>query len=487
MAVIENNSSDLFNFLKSRFELSDVLDENGKVTTEDSKMKVFSFDFTVNNHDLGSIVVSILDDNESSNSIKVYFGNDISESDDEAQKEFHKFLLDLRKFAKSHVLGFDVRDINKSRLTKRDISPVFESQFGALGGSVKTSVQPLENLKLIIKHSARIDPTSKNARSRRINRVYIANDKGERFLLPFTGLRACRAVARHIHNGGTLYDDKGESICQLVDELVSLQKFARKMRSFQVEDPKIKSVCQSVAERISAIKSQLSSMTTQGGYLRHAESLSNEPFEVDDEHLDNSMFGDLDEESQQALPYVWRAHNNRNLKEIDEFTDWVNEAERVGSAGQSSPLWNIQDELPGNVHKPKKKDVSGKESPLSLLSDADNKSNQGMASPLSMPRVDEPNRYKSKKEFEDDEDLTGDESPLSLVNEKDDMLDEFSLNCPYGKETALTHIKAQQILDHEGIHLDKASIRKMFGEEPIEKDKLQAYIDRKNNQDSFGE
>src|ERR1039457_657732 len=214
---VENTSAQLIDFLKDRFEIADSVNDKGAFTDDPTEIKVFSFNYiNKKGEDKGSVVISLLDDSESSNSLKIYFGQDLGDADSETRTEWYEFLQSIRQFAKMHLLGFDVRNINKSQITKRgvekdliltkeDIEPMFESSFGPIDGTVKTSRQPLDKMTIIIKHSARVDPSVKNSRSRRIEKIYLANEKGERFLLPFKSLLAARAMARHIETGGTPY------------------------------------------------------------------------------------------------------------------------------------------------------------------------------------------------------------------------------------------------------------------------------------------
>ena len=53
--------------------------------------------------------------------MKIYFGQELADTDIETKHEWYNFLKELRQFAKMHMLGFDVRNINKSKLTRRDV------------------------------------------------------------------------------------------------------------------------------------------------------------------------------------------------------------------------------------------------------------------------------------------------------------------------------------------------------------------------------
>ncbi len=285
---VSNNSSATFEFLKARWSLTQTLDNKGKMTTDPSQMKVFGFDYiSQSGKSLGNIVISLLSGDESSESMKIYFGKDIANSDGKSQKEFYKFLTSLRVFAKSHMLGFNVRDINRNQLNQKSMKNMFEaslnadglsrrgimeSQFGILDGSVMTSRQPLDSLKLIIKHSERVNPDSRGARSRRIDKIFLANDKGERFLLPFKSLKGARAIARHVSTGGTPYDSIGEAICAHVDEVSCLNKFLRVAKT-ELSDPVVCAISELVKTRVMEIKKLLTSLCSSKGYTNNSSRL----------------------------------------------------------------------------------------------------------------------------------------------------------------------------------------------------------------------
>jgi len=328
MPILDVNiSDDLFNFLKDRFKLTPGVDASGKTTNKPEEMKVFSFDFkNAAQRELGCVVLSLLDDAESRDSVKVYFGQELAELTGDEQTEWYEFLKEIRQFAKSHMLGFDVRNLNHPTITKRDIEPMFESTFSPIEGSVKTSKQSLDNATLVIKHSARIDPAIKNARSRKIDRIYVTTRSGEKFLLPFKMLLAARAMARHVNNGGTPYDAIGKNITQMVEELVSLRRFARTLQHKNL-NPEQSTAIVSVQNRVDAIKRTLTSLISDRGYSTNHAQLQVDDTEYTDEYSDLFDGVDLDEKNTEALPYVIKSYNNRPTisPEEEQLTEWISE------------------------------------------------------------------------------------------------------------------------------------------------------------------
>jgi hypothetical protein len=370
---INSISSDLINLLKDRYEISDSVNEQGKFTDDPAEMKVFSFDFTNSKgEDKGCVVLSLLDDSESSNSVKIYFGQELANSDADTKKEWYAFLQDIRQFSKTHLLGFDVRNINKSKITRRDVEkdltlvredlePMFEGSFGPIDGTAKTSHQKLDgsSIKLVIKHTNKIDPHIKNGRSRRIQKIYLVNQNNERFLLPFKNLVAARAMARHIENGGTPYDNVGRDICQLVEEMTSLSKFYRTHKNIKFTNRQASYALESARERYLEIKKNLASLSTKGGYTKNSSLLTGNAGELDD---DDEMFEDIfdgiemDEDNQMALAHVMKAYRaHPKLDEEDDFEKWVAAANGQG-LGQNVIMDDDKEdeELESKMHESRK-------------------------------------------------------------------------------------------------------------------------------------
>jgi len=409
---IQNISAGLYEFLRNRFEL-ECTDAKGRSTTDPEDMKIFAFDFTaLGGKDAGCVVISLLDDGESTSSLKIYFGQELADAAGKIQEEWFDFIMKLRQFAKTHMLGFDIRNINKSRITYRDIEPMFESSFGPIDGTVKTSRQPLENMEIIIKHTAKVDPEIRNSRSRRIQKIYLANNKGERFLLPFRSLMAARAMARHIQAGGTPYDSTGIALCHLVEEMLLLNRFYRAMKNVQFEDSRAQQAIASARERYMEIKKQIAGLTSKAGYEKNAGTLNSDPIEFDDEEY-NSLFGneDLDENLQMALPHVMRAyHTHAKLEEQEEFEKWA--AAAKGQIDDQEPLM-------GGEHEENDSEDDDYFDP-ELISEADVPTGGAWASPLTNPYTKIPNHFHSKKEIDKLKNTTGKMSPFSLLNKKEE-------------------------------------------------------------------
>lgn len=98
--------------------------------------------------------------------------------------------------------------------------------FGSMTGSSKTSYQALENVKLVIRHAKAVNEETRGSRSRNIKEIYIQRGD-ERFKMAENNLKASRAMARHIQQGGEMFDAVGESIVDMAREQRKLKEFVR--------------------------------------------------------------------------------------------------------------------------------------------------------------------------------------------------------------------------------------------------------------------
>ncbi len=134
--------------------------------------------------------------------------------------------FDYRRFEKKISPRGEGPDIEASK--EQDVNDVMEG-FGAMTGTSKSSYQTLENVKLVVKHSKPVNEESRGARSRHIESIYIRRG-GEQFKMNENNLKAARAMARHIQEGGEMHDSVGSAIQQMATEHRQLSEFVRYVR-----------------------------------------------------------------------------------------------------------------------------------------------------------------------------------------------------------------------------------------------------------------
>jgi len=290
MNATNNIAEDLFNKIRSRFQGLKLGEESGEITIEPEQARFFDFNYMDGENPIGHISISIAEEG----SMKVYFSANITEDmNNTQQKRWYNFLRELRQFAKKRLLSFDVRDITKDSLDKRDYEflkkhstaplgepntvPVEESIMNEsnLFGTKTQSFQKLLDTKLIIKHSKKIPEEqfeNSNARTRNISSLFIENQEGERFKYPFVHLAGARAMQRHVANGGNPYDSIGESIVGMSQEISQLKGFSNYVTRNNLVNENTSNIVEKASERLNGLKEQLKKMSKQKAYESYVET-----------------------------------------------------------------------------------------------------------------------------------------------------------------------------------------------------------------------
>ena len=257
MSGIEQAANDLFFKLRNRFPNINMGDDDGNTTSNPQESKFFNFDYEEGGIKFGNITASLID----GQNLKLYFSHDVTQYMDRAEKQaWYKFLQEIRKFAKSHMLGLDIRDIAKDALSQKDLQFVSnQMKEKTLGESRvlwsrkgKVSEGDLNNVKIHVVHSERMDENPHN-RLLRVDRIFLVNESGERFLLPFKNVMGAKAMATHVGRGGNPYDTSGRLISNAINEMTNLRRFAgiTRRKTFESEDAsKVIEAAQAIKESI---------------------------------------------------------------------------------------------------------------------------------------------------------------------------------------------------------------------------------------------
>lgn len=309
--------SNLFSKLKSRFPKIRLGNSQGMSTVDPEDAVFFDFDFEINGEKIASISISTAD----RGSMKLFYTKDILKNQNELVKsKWFDFLRDMRNFAKSKLLTFDPKDIAKKNLDKRDFEELAITATdkikdpamteSSLYGSTRSSYQKLENTRLIIRHSKKIQEESPNSRTRNIDSLYIESAGGERFKYPFIHLSGARAMQRHVANGGNPYDNFGQYIVSLSEQVYNLRRFNNLVgRNAFLENTEISEIAGAAKEKTSSIKKTLERIQKQAGYESIKESFVEfKKNEIDDatlEALKNKFtLQQFNEELVELFPYI---------------------------------------------------------------------------------------------------------------------------------------------------------------------------------------
>jgi hypothetical protein len=187
---------------------------------------LLSFDYTVKLYDDSGMVVAepsearrmfaaspnlmvTLDDADDDSAIKLLFGKSTHANDIDG------LIQALRTTATKYNVSFEDKQFGKEIDPKdyQNIMKVAESKreremavCEGMYGTSRTSYLLLDNAKMIVHHTQRINLTESNARAKHIGSIFIEDINGNRMTFPTTDLKAARAIAEHIDQGGTFGD-----------------------------------------------------------------------------------------------------------------------------------------------------------------------------------------------------------------------------------------------------------------------------------------
>lgn len=350
---IEGVAEALFEKIRARFEGVSVGDSQGKDTSDPTQARFFNFNFTDNaGNNFGNVTISLINEE----SLKVYFGKNLSADLDEAQKaEWYDFLRDLRMFAMRNLLKFDTHDISRGQLDVKDIQQQVKTEKpktvddssvteGKLYGTTKTSYEAIApGTRLIIRHSSPVDETVHGARSRKIHAIYIEDHEGQRFKSPFTSLIGSRALARHVAHGGQVSDDFSNHISEMCEEMSKIRNFIKGSRNKTFEDLEANEMVEAAKDRYQTLHQMLGKLKNPKGYKFYKESWKPSSTLQDDIDLEELkgkfVLKDFDDRLEAALPHVYKAYHAMKNKPAVEthVNDFVESLDKIAEGTWAVP------------------------------------------------------------------------------------------------------------------------------------------------------
>lgn len=207
-------NSKLFDFLKGNGLKLSLKDSAGNDTMEvELAERFFSND--------PNVMVTV---NEEEKEVK------LSRSKVVPEDVINKIHKGIKEIAHDGLYSFKYKIYGKNITPKHDEykvkKEVTEASLGRMYGSTKTSYQPLDAVKIVVRHTKPVNEEVRGSRSRAISKIFIQKGE-ERFALPHKSLAGARAMARHVHNGGNPFDQVGHSINEMVENLQDLTSFVK--------------------------------------------------------------------------------------------------------------------------------------------------------------------------------------------------------------------------------------------------------------------
>jgi hypothetical protein len=327
---IKSISTDLFYKIRSRFSGLKLGEESGTVTINPEDAVFFDFDYMEGENPLGHVSISLAEPT----SMKVYYSTGITENMSSSQKSgWYDFLKGLREFAKRRLMNFDTRDIAKDNLDKRDFAFLSQYTKAASGentmsesmyGTTKTSYQKLNDTKLIIKHKKLVDDTVPGSRARNISALFIENQDGERFKYPFIHLAGARAMQRHVANEGKPYDEIGQHIIAMSEQVAQLKSFG----NYVVRNDLLNSDTNNIVERSSTelqrVREEIQKLAKQSYYAQFKENFQSQaslevPQDVIEELTNKFTVKNFKEDIKSVFPLIYKLMQEENTLGYDDI------------------------------------------------------------------------------------------------------------------------------------------------------------------------
>ena len=216
-----------------------------------------------------NVMVSIIEDTENS-SVNLKIGNDIDINSIEG------LIQSLRTCCTKFTLNFHVKRY-EGEITPKDINETRGypmNIFEGLYGTSRSSYLKLENARMIIKHSSKIDETKHGARARCIESIFVENAKGERMLFPTNNLLAGRAMAQHVSMGGGFADQVAGQITRMASDFQNLATASQHVFNNGIALPEgagaIREACK---QKMAKMRKTFEKMSRPNGYTIEAAKM----------------------------------------------------------------------------------------------------------------------------------------------------------------------------------------------------------------------
>ena len=269
MISLDAVAVEVFQILQSYDYTVLMYDEDGNQVYEPEETRRF-FSKSAN------LLVSLVEKGDD-NTIKLIKGKDISVGD------VFGLTQALRTASTKYNMLFKVETRNKilkpaDFSSKSSVSEQYTKEtmdiLKEMYGTQTSSYLKLENARLIVRHSRKIDENVLGSRARHIDRIYIENNQGERFRFPSNQLAPAQAMTNHVNHGGTFADVVGAQILQMADAYANLRSACehiyRNSENLSESAQKVRSSCR---KRMMEMRKCFRKLCRNGGYVNEARRL----------------------------------------------------------------------------------------------------------------------------------------------------------------------------------------------------------------------
>ena len=301
----------------------------GKEVPVADEADVFQFPLIVDGENYGTVTVTI----DGLHQLVVYYSEETAKSPNFSENgdiTLTKLKKILKNFAMDNQLSFklDNMDNLEGDMAKREHTRKLDEGYHPMGKKASYN-DSVPTCKIILKHNKTMSEDEQ--RFRHVEKIFIENMQGERFLAPTVKPGVARLYARHIAEGGRPYDDRWNHLNSLVEEYTKMAGFVRATRGNQFNEEAQRLVNEGVNHYLS-LRESLHKLTTHKGYNNYFESWTPPLMETEETTDLSSMFvtNSLDPRIESALPFLNKLSKNLQetvsaVSEADMFEQWANE------------------------------------------------------------------------------------------------------------------------------------------------------------------
>lgn len=291
-----------------------------------------------------NLLVSLIEDGNDIIEIRLYLGKAISITD--ILGLIQTLRTTTTKYAKRGT--FTVKRSGQENINVADFATrasVTETEvytqmniLEGMYGTTRSSYLKLENARMIVRHSQKIDEMVNGSRGRHINAIFVENVQGERFLFPTQQLAPARAMTQHVNHGGGFADMVGQQIIRMAQDYANLGAasgyIAQNASGLQESAMVVRETCRTRMHEMRKCFERLS--RTSSGYMNESQRIeekcktlteSNDENIIDITEVKNLLALEDRELSETVLTSIAEAikececdsENKEPLDEIDTF------------------------------------------------------------------------------------------------------------------------------------------------------------------------
>ena len=324
----ESLNRNLFELLHSKGLDPTMLSTSGKEIPTPEEAEVFQFNFVKDGEDYGTVTISI----DGLHKLTVYFSDEVANSEKEESESddvsWYQLLNQLKRFSQKYQLSFELRNVSnlKHDMAKREYMKKKESiaeGYYPMGKKASYS-DAVPSVKIVLQHSRQIEEGEQ--RYRNVERIFLENEQGERFLAPTIRPGIARVYARHIAEGGMPHDDRWNHIGSLCEEYSKMAGFVRATRNGQFTESTQKLIAEGI-NHYQALRESLGRLAGHRGYNAYFESWT-PPLMEDESDMSNinELFVQetVDPRIENVMPILSKLQKKiSEMSEVNELSEWA--------------------------------------------------------------------------------------------------------------------------------------------------------------------